>query len=147
MKGESPRDRCREKQRAAVLTGGLLLHWLVEGGNVEARKKGNSAGTLIVLLLLGLIALFALAPSLDQIKLRSHAVERHGTDAIAAREGLWNCGEGLHVQLCPKSSLHSAGFSFWCETGNYLCPGMYVTLGGMEKTSFRRPCNEWRECR
>jgi len=114
---------------------------------MEARKKGSNTGTFIVLLLLSLAVLFVMAPSLDQIKFRSHAVESHGADAIAAREGLWNCDDGLRVQLCPKSNLHSAGFCFWCETGSYLCPGMYVTLGGMEKTAFKRPCHEWRECR
>jgi len=111
------------------------------------RKSSNSIGIFIALLFLSLLVLFAMAPTLDQIKLRSHAVERHGADAISAREGLWNCGEGLRVRFCPKSDRHSAGFVFWCETGNAKCPGMYATLGKVEKTSFMRPCWEWRRCR
>ena len=56
-------------------------------------------------------------------------------------------GEGLRVKLCPPSSKHGLSVVFWCETGDSICPGMYVTIGGVEKTCFYRPCDDWRNCR
>jgi len=113
---------------------------------METKSRNNTGIFLVISLLLGLVILFVL-PTLGQIKLRPHAVEKHGMDAVTARESLWNCGSGLRTKICPKSKLHSTSICFWCETGSYLCPGMYTTRGGMEKTTFMRPCQEWRECR
>lgn len=104
----------------------------------------------LVVLLLALIAVFMLpanVPALDKVRPSAHAVERHGQDAIAAREALANCGEGLRVKMCPPSERHGLSIVFWCESGGHLCPGCITTIGGIERTAFIRPCEQWRECR
>lgn len=111
------------------------------------RNSSSSAGIFIVIvLLLSLIALFAL-PSPRDIKPGPHAVERHGQDALDARAQLKNCTTGMRARMCPKTDRHSASLVFWCETGGSTCPGTYATLGMIEKTTFFRPCWEWRRCR
>ena len=118
----------------------------------SAATHNSGVGIVIVLVvLLVLLALFALPqqlPSLSDVRLRTHAVEQHSTDAIKARERLGRCGSGLRVQLCPPNQKHGLSVCFWCkEIGATVCPGMYVTIGGVEKTAFIRPCQEWEECR
>lgn len=110
----------------------------------------KSKPILIIILLLGLLLLFTLPielPNLEKIRIRPHAIEKHGEDALVARNSLLNCGDSLRARLCPPSSRYGLSVCFWCETGESLCPGMYTTIGGMEKTTFIRPCEEWRECR
>jgi len=120
---------------SAVITGGGL----------------GKAVVFVLILGLLLLALIALAmpqqaPSIDKIKYRPHAVERHGADAISARERIEKCGPtNLRVKFCPTAN--GVTVVYWCETGGDLCPGMYVTVGGVEKTAFIRPCEQWRNCR
>ena len=115
------------------------------------RARGSNAGWLIVILvLLALLLLFAMPvelPTLERVRQRSHAVERHGEDALEARAALKGCGDRLRVRLCPPSERHGVTVCFWCESEGRLCPGMYVTVAGVEKTTFIRPCADWRECR
>ena len=118
---------------------------------MEATARNN---TWLVFLALGALlvlgALLAMPlelPPLEQVKPMPHAVERHGEDAVAARKAVLGCGSGLRAQFCPAANGHGPSAVFWCETGTYLCPGMYLTIGGVEKTSFTRPCEQWRECR
>jgi len=113
---------------------------------METKSRNNTGIFLVISLFLGLVVLFVL-PTLEQIKLRPHAVEKHGMDAVTARESLWNCGSGLRTKLCPRNEKHGRTICIWCETGASLCPGMYTTVGGAEKTSFIRPCWQWRECK
>jgi len=118
----------------------------------DTRTTNGNAGLLIALLVLLLAALLVFAmprelPALQGIQPRPHAVERHGTDAELARESLLECGDGLRVRLCPPSSQHGLSVVFWCESSGSLCPGMYATIGGLEKSCFIRPCEQWRECR
>jgi len=118
--------------------------------NAERTSGSGLVWLLVVAVLLALLVLFALPtqlPTLEGVRPRQHAVQRHGEDAIAAREALANCGEGLRVQLCPASERFGLSVVFWCETGGYLCPGCATTIGGLERTAFVRPCVEWRECR
>lgn len=114
------------------------------------RSHSGGLGIVLLLIILGLAILLAMPtqlPTIEQVLPRSHAVERHGADAIVARESLLNCGSGLRVRLCPPSSIHGMSICFWCETGSGICPGTYSTIGGKEKTTFLRPCSDWRECR
>lgn len=87
-------------------------------------------------------------PALDQIQLCQHAVERHGDDALEARQRLFDCRpRDLRMKLCPPSSKYGLSVVFWCESpGATVCPGMYVTIGGIEKTAFFRPCSQWETC-
>ncbi|HUX75464.1 MAG TPA: hypothetical protein VMY40_02340 [Anaerolineae bacterium] len=116
---------------------------------MEATAKNNTWLVFLALGALLLIALLAMPlelPPLGQVKPRAHAVERHGEDAVAARKAVLTCGDGLRAQFCPRTSVHGPSVAFWCETGGFLCPGMYLTLGGVEKTCFTRPCEQWRKC-
>jgi len=116
---------------------------------MEATERNS---TWLVFLALGALLLLALLamplelPPLGQVKPRAHAVERHGEDAVAARAAVLTCGDGLRAQLCPPNGRHGLTAAFWCETGTRLCPGMYVTIGGTEKTTFVRPCEQWERC-
>ena len=87
-------------------------------------------------------------PALADVQLCSHAVERHGDDALEARRRLFECKpRNLRWKFCPPGSKYGSSVAIWCQPpGATICPGMYVTLGGIEKTAFMRPCNEWGEC-
>ena len=86
-------------------------------------------------------------PALDQVILCEHAVERHGDDALEARRRLFDCKpENFRARICPPSSKYGTSVVFWCESGSGICAGMYVTIGGVEKTAFLRPCDQWRNC-
>lgn len=105
------------------------------------------------MLLLGLLALIMLRaatqlPPFENIQYRNHAVQSHGQDAVRARRELEGCKpENWRARLCP-SGKYGLSVVFWCEpVGASLCPGMYTTLGGIEKTSFIRPCDQWKECK
>lgn len=115
----------------------------------------SSINGLVAILAIGILLAMLAAmllpqelPTIDQVVPQPHAVERHGADALAAREMLYKCGEGLRSRLCPeKPGTYGRTVNVWCETGLHLCPGCYTTVGGIEKTAFIRPCEEWRECR
>jgi len=115
---------------------------------------GGGFGKIFILFLiigLVLLALVALAmptqaPDVRKIKYRPHAVERHGADAITARQQVEDCGfTRLRSKFCLKGDKITV--VYWCETGKTLCPGMYVTIGGIEKTSFFQACERWRKCK
>lgn len=103
-------------------------------------------GIVVMILATGLLLLQI--PRVDDIVKQRHAVERHGEDAIRARQGLARCkAENLRVRICP-SAKYALTLAFWCERpGAVLCPGAYTTIAGIEKTAFIRPCAEWRECK
>jgi hypothetical protein len=99
------------------------------------------------LALLVVLAMPRELPALQDVKQRRHAVERHGADALAAREALANCKSGLKIKVCPPSSVHGLSVVFWCqEPGASLCPGCIATISGLEKTTFIRPCGQWERC-
>lgn len=114
-------------------------------------SSGGCAGVAIVLAIIaavvGMIALTSLkatptqAPGIGDIVTRPHAVEKHGADALKAREGLTACKS---ISSRVTSGFEGVGWAVWCETNEYLCPGTYVTFGGVEKTAFIRPCTQWR---
>lgn len=87
------------------------------------------------------------APPLEQVRLRPHAVERHGEQALTARERVFNCPvEDLRAKICPAGEKYGMRVHFWCESGSQLCAGMITTIGGVEKTSFIKPCSYWARC-
>jgi hypothetical protein len=112
--------------------------------------------------LMGMIAIMALvlaiptqsqwnatqAPPLDRIRLRSHAVERHGAQARTARERVFDCKEqNLRAKICPPGRRYGMRVHFWCESeASGLCPGIVTTIGGVEKTSLIKPCTYWARC-
>ena len=112
----------------------------------------NPLGVVILLTILLVVAFLALAsmpqelPPMELTIPRSHAVEKHGADALAARRMLDVCGEGLKRKLATHGQEGTYGLTVvtWCETGLKLCPGMLSTVGGIEKTVFIRPCEDWR---
>lgn len=112
------------------------------------RQTSNNNWVLYLLAFMFLIFALAMAlPSLGSIKTGTHAVERHGQDAINARVGVHNC-KAPRTKLCPgKKGGYGLTVVFWCETGKHLCPGFYTTIGGVEKTAFMRPCSQWASCR
>ena len=117
---------------------------------MEATERNSTWQVFLALgalLLLALLAMPLELPPLERVKPMPHAVERHGEDAVAARAAVLTCGDGLRARLCPAANGHGPSAVFWCETGGHLCPGMYLSIGGVEKTSFTRPCEQWRECR
>jgi len=86
-------------------------------------------------------------PDVGDIKFRPHAVQKHGEDAVEARKAIQGCPpSGLRAKVCVAGS-HGLSVVYWCETGLSLCPGTYTTISGLEKTSFIRPCDDWRTCR
>lgn len=114
---------------------------------VHEQTSNSNVVIYILALLLLCFALAMVLPSLGSIRTGTHAVERHGQDAINARGSLTDC-KSLRSQLCPgKKGTYGLTVVFWCETGRHLCPGMYTTIGGTEKTAFIRPCAQWRRCK
>ena len=87
-------------------------------------------------------------PPLVQIRLRDHAVQRHGEQALKARKKVFNCGaENLRAKIFPPGERYGMRIHFWCESEtSSLCPGMITTIGGVEKTSFVKPCDYWERC-
>jgi hypothetical protein len=87
------------------------------------------------------------APDRKQIKWREHAVEAHGQDAIDARNKVVGCGfEDLRVKMCAAGKYGLSVYQ-WCEpAGATICAGTITTIGGIEKTSFSRPCSQWHSC-
>jgi len=87
-------------------------------------------------------------PALDQVILCEHAVERHGDDALEARRRLFDCKpQYLRWKFCPPGSKYGSSVVIWCQPPEAaICAGMYITLGGIEKTAFLRPCHEWGDC-
>ncbi len=102
-----------------------------------------------VLILFAAAVVLVQLPRLGDVRVRNHAVQRHGTDAITARRRVFNCRpEHLRSRYCPRSERYGPSTVFWCEEpDSSLCPGLYVTMGGIEKTAFIRPCYQWEECR
>lgn len=88
------------------------------------------------------------APPLEQVRLREHAVERHGEQALEARRRVFNCAvENFRAKICPPTERYGMRVHFWCVApGSGLCPGMVCTIGGTEKTSFIKPCSYWENC-
>ena len=118
---------------------------------METTARNNTGLAFLVLGALVLVALVLLAmplelPPLEQVRPMPHAVEKHGEDAVAARKAVLGCGDGLRARLCPANGKRGLTVAFWCETGTGLCPGMYTTIGGVEKTTFVRPCEQWERC-
>ena len=144
----------------ALMCGGLVLIAvfaliglcvkLVTGKWAMIEQKANNGTWVFALLGIGLlllILLFALElPNFGSVTTGAHAIEKHGQDAITARTQLKSC-KNLQIKVCPSTP---GGYGIttvlWCETGGSLCPGMYVTAGHKEKTSFIRPCSQWRNC-
>lgn len=118
---------------------------------VSARRM-PAVGLMLLLMLLGVmwmaIPMPQEFPALDQIQLCQHAVERHGDDAIKARQRIFDCKlQNLRWRYCPPGSKYGSSVVIWCQPpGATICPGMYVTIGGIEKTAFLRPCEQWRNC-
>ncbi len=109
-------------------------------------------GGLMVVLMLVVVLVAGIAtqlPPLTDVRLGEHAVIRHGADALAARRQVFGCRpEYLRNKYCPRTEEYGATTVFWCEPpGASVCAGMYVTLGGIEKTAFLRPCAQWQDCK
>lgn len=119
-----------------------------------SQSSGSGIKTFLVLAVFAIMLVWLLLavlpqdlPSLGDVQPGAHAVERHGQDAVDARNALLGC-KSLQSKLCPgKEGSHGLSVVFWCETDGPLCPGMYTTIGGSEKTTFIRPCSQWRQCR
>ena len=115
--------------------------------------EGRSFCGTLFLIFLGVVALVLLAtaigelPSYRQVVPGTHAVQKHGADALTAREALRAC-KNMKMQLCPEVPTKGYGLTvcYWCETGSSICPGAYATIGAKEKTAFLRPCYQWRNC-
>ena len=107
-------------------------------------------------LLFGLVLVWWLAsqvpprelPPLDNVRLRSHAVEKHGEQALEARRRVFDCKpEDFRARLCMPTEKYGMRVHFWCDDSpSSLCPGMVLTIGGVEKTSFIKPCTYWEVC-
>jgi len=107
--------------------------------------SGKSVFWLFVFVLI-LVIVFMNLPNLKQVRYGTHAVQKHGQDALTARASLKNC-KNLKTKLCPgKQGGYGLTVVIWCETGLSTCPGMYTTIGGIEKTCFIRPCSQWSNC-
>jgi len=111
----------------------------------EARR-GN--GLILLLLFLLFMVAAASLPGIESVgRISSHAIERHGMDAIRAKRIVEVCPkENLRVKLCPRSKNHGPSLVYWCEVEGTRCPGMYVTLQGRVKTAFIKPCHKWPQC-
>lgn len=120
---------------------------------MQAQPERHGLG-LFWLVLAALVALVLLAvlprqlPSLKDVRYRPHAMQRHGQDALEARGCVKNCSaDRLRVKLCPPSERHGLSVVFWCEIPAATCPGTVVTIGGVERSSYFRPCADWATCR
>lgn len=120
---------------------------------MQAQPERHGFG-LLWLALAVLAALVLLAtlprelPSLKDMRPMPHAVQRHGQDAIEARACIQHCSaDRLRVKLCPPSARHGLSVVYWCEIPAPTCPGTVLTIGGVERSSYFRPCADWATCR
>jgi len=120
---------------------------------MQAQRERSGSGLLWIALLI-LAALIAMAmlprelPSLQNVRYREHATLRHGCDALDARACVQNCSvDRLRVKLCPPTSRHGLSVVYWCALPMGSCPGTVLTIGGLERTSYYRPCADWSVCR
>lgn len=114
--------------------------------------SGSGSNYVLLLGLAGLVLLAglavmapALAPAFEEVRLRDHAVYRHGETARTARETIQNCGTGLQVWSCPETVEHPPGWLFVCpvDGARIMCAGMVVGSRGAELTSWMMPCVDW----
>lgn len=116
------------------------------------------AGAVLLLLAAMLVQMAGAIPTtttitttlaLDSILERSHAVERHGEQAIRARRAIFDCGVGLRVYFSPRRGT----YLLICpleESRRMFCAGMVVGARTLsdgyshpEITSFIPLCAYW----
>lgn len=97
---------------------------------------------------LAVVAIATQFPAIEDVRWREYAVEKHGAQALMARRQVLGCGpEDLRVRLCLPNGKYGMRVHFWCRVdGSGLCPGVVTTIGGIEKTSFIKPCDYWARC-
>jgi len=108
---------------------------------VTKTQSSNSILLVVVILVMAVATAVVIAPSYNDVKLRSHAVERHGMDAVIARLATRNC-TSLKAYRCPGSEKHPPSFFLICqESTGVMCTVMIVGTEGVELTSLRVPCS------
>jgi len=108
--------------------------------SVTKAEGGSSFFVIVAILVMVAATAVVIAPAYDEIRLRSHAVEQHGMDAVIARLATRNCAN-LKAFRCPSRENHPPSFFLICEevTG-VMCTVMIVGTKGGELTSMRIPC-------
>ncbi len=106
-------------------------------------KAADGSSILLIIVILAMVAATAvvIAPSYDEVKLRPHAIERHGLDAVIARLATRNC-TNLKAYRCPATDKHPACYHLICtEATGHLCTVMIVGSKGGELTSLMAGCD------
>jgi hypothetical protein len=91
-------------------------------------------------LVLAAVAMPGVAPHLEQIKQREHAVERHGSAALTARAAVRAC-DNLKIYQCPASKRGPRSWAYVCETDAGMCAVVWVGSLGGELTAYPCPCS------
>ncbi len=102
-------------------------------------ENGSSFFPVLAILVMVVATAFIIAPSFDEVRLRDHAVQRHGSDAVIARANVKSCPDSFAYE-CPPTKDHPLTYHIICKHGN-LCSVMIVTRRGVELTSFILPCS------
>jgi len=106
--------------------------------------SSNLASRFVLLVIVGIIGVVLLmmvaAPALGSVRLRSHAVEKHGNDALMARLVTRTCAPWAWV--CPAQRGNPPCFFLVCQDsrGNR-CAVMIVGTRGAELTSYITTCD------
>ena len=84
------------------------------------------------------------APTLDQVKYRQHAVERHGKSAVTARRWVKAC-DNVQAYYCTPTSKHPFPRYILVCAKPPLCGGVIVNSMGVEITAWVAPCTRWNQ--
>lgn len=123
----------------------------------QSRTRRGGCGPVAIVVVGGALLLLAMLaimsggvdeiPNIEDVRLRPHAVERHGQDALDARAIMLTCKDPRFV-ICPRKGDRDARVNRWCaDGGGNLCYGMYTTRAGSEATSLLQPCVNWVKCK
>ena len=97
---------------------------------------------VVMMAIVGVVVLaLVAAPWWGQIRLRTHAVEKHGNDALMARLVNRTCAP--LAWFCPGSGYRPPRFYLVCvESGGKRCAVTVVTTEKNEATSFTTSCDK-----
>lgn len=108
--------------------------------SVTKSESGSSFFPIIIILSMVAATAIIIAPTYNDVKLRSHSIERHGLDAVMARLATRNC-TNLKAYRCPSTEKHPPSFFLICEEpAGVMCTIMVVGTKGVELTSLKVPC-------
>ena len=126
-----------------LLAAGLLLVMgtLGDGGGILLIEPVHATTAPVLQVLQDSVPY---APQYGDVKLRNHAVEAHGNDAVRARKRIRLC-DNIEAYYCPTGAYATPRYILICRNAAGWCAGMIVNNQGVELTAWCAPCSRWNE--